>query len=47
MKYLQQLLEFLSIRPYKTNTLDTGCYVDHYRNGKLIANKRVKRNDGR
>jgi len=47
MNYIQfkynQLLENLSIRPYKTVTLDTGLIVDHYRNGKLIADKRITR----
>ena len=47
MKYFTtKYREFLinaSIRPYKTVTLPTGLIVDHYRNGKLIANKRITR----
>ncbi len=47
MKYFitkyNDLLIKASIRPYKTVTLPTGLIVDHYRNGKLIANKRVRR----
>ena len=35
-----RLLIKYSIRPYKTVELETGLIVDHYRNGKLIANKR-------
>jgi len=46
-RLFRELLENTSIIPYKVNTLDTGCYVKHYRNGKLIADKRVKRDDGR
>ena len=44
---VRELLENVSLIPYKVNTLGTGCYVKHYRNGKLIADKRVKRDDGR
>ena len=42
-RLIREGLENLSVIPYKVNTLDTGCYVKHYRNGKLIADKRVKR----
>ena len=38
-----ELLERFSITPYKTVELPTGLIVDHYRNGKLIANKRITR----
>ena len=41
-KYIE-LLERFSITPYKTVELPTGLIVDHYRNGKLIANKRITR----
>jgi len=48
MNYLNQLLIFLSVRPYKTVELPTGLIVDHFRDGKLIANKRnVKTYDKR
>ena len=47
MNYIQfkydQLLKSCSLRPYKTVTLPTGLIVDHYRNGKLIADKRITR----
>lgn len=46
-RLIREGLENMSVIPYKVNTLDTGCYVKHYRNGKLIADKRVKRDDGR
>ena len=43
-KLINKLLIKYSRLPYKTVELDTGLIVDHYRNGKLIANKRnVKR----
>jgi len=38
---IRRLLIKYSYLPYKTVTLDTGLIVDHYRNGKLIANKRI------
>lgn len=40
MNIYNRILINLSIRPYKTVELETGLIVDHYRNGKLIANKR-------
>jgi len=40
MNIYNRILANLSIRPYKTVELETGLIVDHYRNGKLIANKR-------
>jgi hypothetical protein len=40
---IDKILIYLSIRPYKTVTLPTGLIVEHYKNGKMIANKRVKR----
>jgi len=40
MNIYNRILTNLSIRPYKTVELDTCLIVDHYRNGKLIANKR-------
>ena len=47
MNYIQykynELLERFSFTPYKTVELSTGLIVDHYRNGKLIANKRITR----
>ncbi len=47
MKYfITKYNDFLinaSIRPYKTVTLPTGLIVDHYKNGKLIADKRITR----
>ena len=47
MNYIQykynELLERFSITPYKTVELPTGLIVDHFRNGKLIANKRITR----
>lgn len=41
-KYIE-LLERFSFTPYKTVELPTGLIVDHFRNGKLIANKRITR----
>ena len=47
MKYFitkyNDLLINASIRPYKSVTLPTGLIVDHYKNGKLIADKRITR----
>ena len=43
MTLYRRILINLSIRPYKTVELETGLIVDHYRNGKLIANKRNTR----
>ena len=40
MNIYNRILINLSIRPYKTVELETGLIVDHYKNGKLIANKR-------
>jgi len=37
---INKILIYFSITPYKTVKLDTGLFVDHYRNGKLIADKR-------
>jgi len=37
---INKILIYFSIRPYKTVKLDTGLIVDHYKNGKLIADKR-------
>lgn len=37
---INKILIYLNLRPYKTVKLTTGLYVDHYRNGKLIADKR-------
>jgi hypothetical protein len=30
----------LNLRPYKTVRLETGLIVDHYKNGRIVANKR-------
>ena len=38
-----ELMERFSFTPYKTVELPTGLIVDHFRNGKLIANKRITR----
>ena len=43
MNLIKRLLVGLSIRPYKVVTLDTGLIVEHYKNGRLIANKRKKK----
>ena len=43
MNIYNRILINLSIRPYKTVELETGLIVDHYKNGKLIANKRNTR----
>ena len=40
MNIYNRILINLSIRPYKTVELETGLIVDHYKNVKLIANKR-------
>ena len=37
---IDRILKYLNLRPIKTVKLTTGLYVDHYRNGKLIADKR-------
>ena len=37
---INNILINLSVKPYKTVKLDTGLIVDHYKNGKLIADKR-------
>ena len=37
---INNLLINLSVKPYKTVKLDTGLIIDHYKNGKLIADKR-------
>ena len=41
MRLINRLLIKYSYLPYKTVTLETGLIVDHYRNGKLIDNKRI------
>lgn len=43
IKLINRLLIKHSKLPYKTVELDTGLIVDHYRNGRLIANKRNTR----
>ena len=40
VRFIKQTLENLSLIPYKTVKLDTGLIVEHYKNGKLIADKR-------
>ena len=40
---ITKMLIYLNLIPYKTVILPTGLIVEHYRNGKMIANKRVKR----
>lgn len=40
---MNKILIYFSIRPYKVVELPTGLIVEHYKNGKMIANKRVKR----
>lgn len=30
-----------SIKPYKTVRLDTGLLVDHYRDGRIVANRMI------
>jgi len=37
---INKILIYFSIRPYKIVKLDTGLIVEHYKNGKLIADKR-------
>ena len=41
IKLINRMLVKYSYLPYKTVTLETGLIVDHYRNGKLIVNKRI------
>lgn len=43
IKFYDRMLIRTSKKPYKSVVLDTGLIVDHYRNGKMIANKRVKK----
>ncbi len=43
MNWIRRILIKYSIIPYKTVELDTGLIVDHYKNGRLIANKRNTR----
>ena len=40
---MNKILIYFNLIPYKTVTLPTGLIVEHYRNGRMIANKRVKR----
>ena len=44
MRYIKrqykELLERLSLAPYKTVELRTGLIVDHYKNGTMIADRK-------
>lgn len=30
-----------NLKPYKTIKLDTGLLVDHYKNGRIVANRMI------
>ena len=40
---ISKALIYFNLIPYKVVELPTGLIVEHYKNGKMIANKRVKR----